>query len=46
MRRSMNGEGSVQNLWSDDWDSLGESDWEGGTKSKRDPDATTTGETP
>ena len=31
----MNGEGSVQNLWSDDWDSLGESDWEGGTKSKR-----------
>jgi uncharacterized cupin superfamily protein len=25
----------VANVWSDDWDSLGDSDWEGGTKSKR-----------
>jgi uncharacterized cupin superfamily protein len=31
----------MANVWSDDWDSLGESDWEGGTKSMR----VSTGET-
>jgi uncharacterized cupin superfamily protein len=25
----------MTNLWTDQWDSLGENDWEGGTKSKR-----------